>query len=147
MRLFVSIIATAMFFAASAASAAVSYTVDATASGGDLNNMMPGDTLTLDITMRSVNIAMEYDRIKALLYFDSMLEEFADRDDVDTEFRYVTIPRDVRVPADLDDLGDQELAQGLVEAGRRMGQDPASWKERAPQLGQLQQRGQGLERP
>ena len=53
MRLFVSIIATAMFFAASAASAAVTYSVEATASGGDLDNMMPGDTLTLSISMRS----------------------------------------------------------------------------------------------
>lgn len=53
MRLFVSTIATAIFFAASAASAAVTFNVTATPSGGDILNMNPGDTLTLDITMRS----------------------------------------------------------------------------------------------
>ena len=54
MRLFVSIIATAIFFAASAASAAVTFTVDVTSdSGRPLDLLEAGDTITLDITMRS----------------------------------------------------------------------------------------------
>ena len=36
-----------------AAQAAITWTVDATASGGDLNTMSPGDTLLIDITVRS----------------------------------------------------------------------------------------------
>ena len=36
-----------------AAQAAITWTVDATASGGDLNNMSSGDTLLIDITVRS----------------------------------------------------------------------------------------------
>ena len=38
---------------ASAASAELTWTATATASGGDINNMTPGDTLTIDITLRS----------------------------------------------------------------------------------------------
>ena len=53
MRLSVSIIATARFFAASAASAAVTYSVIANAEGGDLGAMSPGETATLDIFIRS----------------------------------------------------------------------------------------------
>ena len=52
MRLFVSLIATAVLFAASAASAAVTFNVDVSSSG-DLANLNAGDTITLDITMRS----------------------------------------------------------------------------------------------
>lgn len=54
MRLFVSVIATAIFFAASAASAAVTFTVDTSvASGNALDALVVGDIVTLDITMRS----------------------------------------------------------------------------------------------
>ena len=42
-----------LVMSASFANAAVTYTVVATASGGDLNNMSVGDTLTLDVSMRS----------------------------------------------------------------------------------------------
>ncbi|MBJ20284.1 MAG: hypothetical protein CL933_12815 [Deltaproteobacteria bacterium] len=38
---------------ASAASAELTWTATATASGGDINNMTPGDTVTIDITLRS----------------------------------------------------------------------------------------------
>jgi len=53
MRMYISIVAAAMFFVASVASAGVTYHVVATAGNGDLLAMVPGETLTLDITMRS----------------------------------------------------------------------------------------------
>ena len=53
MRLSFSIIATAIFFASSTASAAVTSSVIANAEGGDIDNMSPGETVTLDIFIRS----------------------------------------------------------------------------------------------
>ena len=52
MRLFTSLIAVAVIFAASAASAAVSWSVNAL-STGDLNNAQAGDVITIDITLSS----------------------------------------------------------------------------------------------
>ena len=52
MRLFTSLIAVAVIFAASAASAAVSWTVSGSSSG-DLNNAQAGDVITIDITLSS----------------------------------------------------------------------------------------------
>lgn len=52
MRLFTSLIATAaILFSASTAFASATWTVSATASGGDLNAMAVNDTLTLDIKL------------------------------------------------------------------------------------------------
>ena len=52
MRLFTSLIATAaILFSASTAFASANWSVTATASGGDLNAMAVGDTLTLDIKL------------------------------------------------------------------------------------------------
>jgi len=52
MRLFTSLIATAaILFSASTAFASATWSVAATASGGDLNAMAVGDTLTLDIKL------------------------------------------------------------------------------------------------
>lgn len=52
MRLFTSLIATAaILFSASTAFASATWTVVATSSGGDLNAMAVGDTLTLDIKL------------------------------------------------------------------------------------------------
>ncbi|MAG30035.1 MAG: hypothetical protein CL908_03970 [Deltaproteobacteria bacterium] len=54
MRLFVSILATtAIFFMASTASALVTFTATATAAGGDLLNLIPGEEVTLDIRISS----------------------------------------------------------------------------------------------
>ena len=54
MRLFTSLIATAaILFSASTAFASATWTVTATASGGDLNAMASGDTLTLDIKLET----------------------------------------------------------------------------------------------
>ena len=54
MRLFTSLIATAaILFSASTAFASATWTVSATASGGDLNAMASGDTLTLDIKLET----------------------------------------------------------------------------------------------
>jgi hypothetical protein len=54
MRLFTSLIATAaILFSASTAFASATWTVAATASGGDLNAMAVGDTLTLDIKLET----------------------------------------------------------------------------------------------
>ncbi len=52
MRLFISLIAVAIFFAASAASAAVSWAVSGSSSG-DINNAQAGDVITIDITLSS----------------------------------------------------------------------------------------------
>jgi len=41
-----------------AASAEITWTVDATASGGDINNMTPGDTVTIDVTLRSDGVTI-----------------------------------------------------------------------------------------
>jgi len=54
MRLFTSLIATAaILFSASTAFASATWSVSATASGGDLNAMAVGDTLTLDIKLET----------------------------------------------------------------------------------------------
>ena len=54
MRLFTSLIATAaILFSASTAFASATWFVTATASGGDLNAMASGDTLTLDIKLET----------------------------------------------------------------------------------------------
>lgn len=54
MRLFTSLIATAaILFSASTAFASATWTVTATATGGDLNAMTIGDTLTLDIKLET----------------------------------------------------------------------------------------------
>ena len=53
MRLYFSVIAAAILLLASSANAALTWTATATASGGDINNMLDGDTLTIDITLRS----------------------------------------------------------------------------------------------
>ena len=54
MRLFTSLIATAaILFSASTAFASATWSVSATASGGDLNAMVVGDTLTLDIKLET----------------------------------------------------------------------------------------------
>jgi hypothetical protein len=59
MRLFTSLIATAaILFSASTAFASATWFVTATASGGDLNAMASGDTLTLDIKLET-NVAGE----------------------------------------------------------------------------------------
>jgi hypothetical protein len=54
MRLFVSLIATAVFFVASAASAQITWSVNAfTSDGSALSAVTPGATITLDITLRN----------------------------------------------------------------------------------------------
>jgi hypothetical protein len=54
MRLFVSVIATtAMFFAASVAGAAATFTATASSSGGPISALNPGDVVTIDITLGS----------------------------------------------------------------------------------------------
>ena len=57
MRLFTSLIAVAIIFAASAASAAVSWSVSGSSSG-DLNDAQPGDVITIDITLSSDGTAV-----------------------------------------------------------------------------------------
>jgi hypothetical protein len=54
MRLFVSVIATtAMFFVASVAGAATTFTATASSSGGPLSALNPGDVVTIDIQLTS----------------------------------------------------------------------------------------------
>lgn len=54
MRLFISLIATAVFFVASAASAQITWSVNAfTSDGSALSAVTPGASITLDITLRN----------------------------------------------------------------------------------------------
>jgi predicted acylesterase/phospholipase RssA len=90
-----------------------------------------------DIGMRSINIMMQYDRFKALMYYYHMIERVNALDGVRAEFRYITIPDNATIPLELTDLIDNKLVTGLVNLGRQLGADPLNWKKGPPNPLQL----------
>ncbi len=88
----------------------------------------------LDIASRTVEIAMQYDRIKTLFLFIYGFKVLDDLDDIEADFRYVAIPPEASTPRDLDDLGDVKLARELIELGRQLGADPSSWQQDVPKI-------------
>ena len=52
------------------------------------------------------------------------------RPEFDVKMHYVAIPQDYEI-AETDDMFDQEKMRSLVDLGRKMGQKPSSWNERA----------------
>ena len=94
-----------------------------------------------DIAMRSINIMMAYDRMKALFTLAYLVEEMKEVDGVRAEFRHVFIPDEATIPVDVTQLGDKDIIRRLVDLGYRMGADPVSWTEGAPQVHRLPESG------
>ena len=93
----------------------------------------------LEIAMRSINIAMSYDRLKALYMLAFQVDEMDEMEGVHTEFRYVFIPDEATVPVDVTQLGDKEIIRNLVDLGYKQGSDPDSWTHGPPQVHRLQE--------
>ncbi|MEN1705031.1 MAG: patatin-like phospholipase family protein [Planctomycetota bacterium] len=55
------------------------------------------------------------------------------RPDVEFEVRWVAVPKDADLP-ESDDMFDETYMRALIELGRAMGRDPASWREESPLL-------------
>ncbi len=94
-----------------------------------------------DIAMRSINIMMAYDRMKALFMLAYLVDEMDELDGVHAELRHVFIPEDATIPVDVTQLNDREIIRNLVELGYERGADPDSWTEGAPQVHRLPESG------
>jgi predicted acylesterase/phospholipase RssA len=87
-----------------------------------------------DVVTRSLEIALEYDRHRALRYLAHLVARIDARDDIDAEFRWTSIPASVRLPRELTEFGDSAVMRDLAELGARMGADPASWRMGEPEV-------------
>ena len=94
-----------------------------------------------DIAMRSINIMMAYDRMKALFMLAYLVDEMDDLDGVHAELRHVFIPEDATIPVDVTQLNDRDIIRNLVELGYKRGADPHSWNVGAPQVHRLPESG------
>lgn len=90
-----------------------------------------------DIAMRSINIMMAYDRMKALFTLAFLVDEMEEVDGVQVELKHVFIPDDATIPVDVTQLGDKDIIRSVVDLGFRMGTDPESWTTGAPQVHRL----------
>jgi len=107
-----------------------------------INSKMYVDAQTIqarypDIAMHSINIIMAYDRLKALFTLAFLVDEMEEVEGVRAEFRHVFIPEAATIPVDVTQLGDKGIIRRLVDLGYRMGADPVSWTEGAPQVHRL----------
>jgi hypothetical protein len=87
--------------------------------------------------MRSINVIMAYDRMKASFTLAFLVDEMEEVDGLRAEFRHVFIPEDATIPVDVTQLGDRDIIRSLVDLGYRMGADPESWTVDAPQVHRL----------
>ena len=90
-----------------------------------------------EVAIRSINLMMAYDRLKALSVLALMFDEADEMDGVNAEFRFVAIPQQSVTPIDVQDISDKALIRDLVELGTRMGKDPASWQTEPPGIMRL----------
>ena len=100
-----------------------------------------------EVAMRSINIMMAYDRIKALFALAFMAYEMTNIEGVHAELRYIEIPETATIPADIRQMGNRALIQKLVETGRKLGADPINWNEGAPQVYRMPKLSEGLLQP
>ena len=90
-----------------------------------------------DIAMRSIDIIMAYDRLKALFTLAFLIDEMNEQQGVQAELRHVFIPQDATIPTDVTQLGDKDIIRNLVDLGYRLGADPGSWTAGMPQIHRL----------
>ena len=57
-----------------------------------------------------------------------------DIEGVSAELRYVAVPSEAYLPEGLDELGDREVIQGVVDLGHELGVDPGSWRQEPPDI-------------
>lgn len=80
----------------------------------------------LSITGASVSTAIRSSTLGSLRHLDSQVQLLKETEHVDAELRFVCIPDDWRPPKP--GMFVKETMQSLVDLGRRMGRDPASWQ-------------------
>ena len=88
----------------------------------------------LSVATRSLEIAMEYDRHRALLYLANFMARIDGREDIDAKFRWTSIPASVQLNRELTEFGDPAVMRELAELGAQMGADPSSWKMGEPEV-------------
>ena len=96
-------------------------------------------TQYFDVAMRSIEIMMAYDRIKALFAMAYLVTQMNTFDGVQAEFRYITIPESATIPKDLTEMGDKSMIHNLVELGRKLGAAKDSWTIGTPQVYRMQE--------
>ena len=87
-----------------------------------------------EVAMRSIDIMMAYDRIKALFALAFMAYEMNSIDGVQAELRYIAIPETATIPTDISQMSDRVLIEKFVETGRRLGADSTNWTQGAPEV-------------
>ena len=87
-----------------------------------------------DVASRSLDIALEYDRHRALRYLAHLVARIDARDDLDAEFRWISIPTSIRLPRELTEFGDPDVMRDLAELGASMGTDPSRWRTGEPEV-------------
>ena len=90
-----------------------------------------------DIAMRSIDIIMAYDRLKALFTRAFLIDEMNEQQGVQAELRHVFVPQDPTIPTDVTQLGDKKMICNLVNLGYRLGTDPGCWTAGIPQIHRL----------
>jgi hypothetical protein len=88
----------------------------------------------MSVAARSLEIAMEYDRHRALLYLANLVARIDGREDIDAKFRWISIPASFQLPRELSEFGDRVVMRELAELGARMGADPSSWRIGEPEV-------------
>ena len=91
-------------------------------------------TRFIDVARRSIEIMMEYDRLKALYAFVYMFNALNDLEGVRAELRYVAAPDEANLPEELTDLRNPEVNRRIVELGQAMGRNPANWLDGPPEI-------------
>ncbi len=86
------------------------------------------------IATRSLNILLRTSLLESIQDAETYVAFIDGRAEYDAELRYVAIPQDFEIP-DSDSMFDAETMRALVELGRRMGSDPASWRTQAVRPG------------
>ena len=82
------------------------------------------------IGARSLNTLMRTSTLQAVRDAETYVRAIDDHPSFEAEFRYVAIPAEFPVP-DPDAVFDAPTMRALVELGRELGADPASWSTRA----------------
>lgn len=80
------------------------------------------------ITSSSLTTMTRFSNISSMRLLDFQVELLNKVDHLDVEYFYIAVPDDFRVP--VQGTFKKETMQALSELGTRLGQDPASWKNK-----------------
>jgi hypothetical protein len=90
-----------------------------------------------DVAFRSIEIALEYDRLKSLSLALMVAANIDAIEGVEVEMRYVMMPDDAILPKELNELADQEIANNMVDLGIQVGRDTSNWRSDLPEVHML----------